>query len=334
MFFLCFVTAATITNYCESYSPFFYIDPPTPASNPNVVQIRQEQASISLGSFTDVLSVTQTTLIVTSSGSLARATSTPGSYTTTNGQVYSFSMYTTSAPVSTVTIPPTGTATPSSVAPSSSKLSSALSTGAIAGIAVGAAVVILLALLVGFFCYRRSHRRRAQTTPEQVLLTHNMHNGRRGLMSEKSEAGGSILGSILTSRPSNAGPYDHLSSTAPYNGPVGTGRVSLPQTQDTLLPQRYPTSASMSTILTGGSNISRGTSDASGPRSTALPNFREPYHDVPRYGDVRHVPQVYQGNLQAPFLSEPSMTDEELTRLEEEERRIDAAILEAEGTPF
>lgn len=57
-------------------------------------------------------------------------------------------------------------------------------------------------------------------------------------------------------------------------------------------------------------------------------------HDDPSpvYGDARHVAQVYQAptQVQAPFLSEPGMTDEELTRLEDEERQIDAAILEAE----
>tara|TARA_R110002060_G_scaffold40015_4_gene51262 strand:- start:118 stop:228 length:111 start_codon:yes stop_codon:yes gene_type:complete len=34
--------------------------------------------------------------------------------------------------------------------------------------------------------------------------------------------------------------------------------------------------------------------------------------------------------MQSPFLSEEGMTPEEVARLEEEERRIDAAIAEAE----
>ncbi|KAF7928415.1 uncharacterized protein EAE98_005471 [Botrytis deweyae] len=42
------------------------------------------------------------------------------------------------------------------------------------------------------------------------------------------------------------------------------------------------------------------------------------------------VPKVYKGALQAPFLSEPGMSAEEVARLEEEERRIDEAIAEAE----
>jgi hypothetical protein len=43
-----------------------------------------------------------------------------------------------------------------------------------------------------------------------------------------------------------------------------------------------------------------------------------------------NVPKVYKGALQAPFLSEPGMSAEEVARLEEEERRIDEAIAEAE----
>jgi hypothetical protein len=59
----------------------------------------------------------------------------------------------------------------------------------------------------------------------------------------------------------------------------------------------------------------------------------EEYHDVPIYGDARHTPTVYESHpslLQAPFLSEEGMSAEEIARLEEEERRIDAAIEEAE----
>lgn len=87
------------------------------------------------------------------------------------------------------------------------------------------------------------------------------------------------------------------------------------------------------------STVSRGLSTTSDTTSSGLQSPRsgngfEEYHDVPVYGDARHVPQVFPGNsssLQAPFLhSEEGMTPEEVARLEEEERRIDAAIAEAE----
>ncbi|ESZ98910.1 hypothetical protein SBOR_0768 [Sclerotinia borealis F-4128] len=45
---------------------------------------------------------------------------------------------------------------------------------------------------------------------------------------------------------------------------------------------------------------------------------------------ILDIPKVYQGTLQAPFLSEPGMSPEEVATLEEEERRIDEAIAEAE----
>lgn len=340
-FFLCFVTNTTTiinTHYCESYSPFFDIVPPSPSENRGVNARANAIEARDLPSFTNTLPVTQTTLIVTSSGSAPSATAPPGavapiSYTTIDGHTYPVSMITTSAPLSTVTSSPTTTNAPtSSPASVSSKSKGGLPTGAIAGIAIGGFIIILLALLVGFFCYRRSRRRSTQGTPEQVLLTHNIHNGSRDLIGEKMESEGPMLGSILETRPSLS-PFSHLSTSAPYNGPVGPGRLS-PLPQQSLIPQRHPTSATVNTMHTEVSNISRGLSDASGPmssRSTVRGDFEEPYHDVPIYGDARHVPQIYQGTLQAPFLSEPGMTDEELTRLEEEERRIDAAILEAEG---
>jgi hypothetical protein len=72
------------------------------------------------------------------------------------------------------------------------------------------------------------------------------------------------------------------------------------------------------------------------PASTPSEDFDE-YHDTPMpvYGDARHSPRVYNSEergvgVKAPFLSEEGMTPEEVARLEEEERRIDAAIAEAE----
>lgn len=141
-----------------------------------------------------------------------------------------------------------------------------------------------------------------------------------------------MLASILETRPSS-GPYDHLASEAPYSGPVGK-RTTL-QTDASLSANAAVGSSGLTRELT------RGVSDASAapvsPRSTRRRDVdghssysgeaeHEPYRDTPHYGDVR---QPYPG-VQAPFLSEPGMTDEELSRLEEEERAIDEAIAEAE----
>ena len=53
---------------------------------------------------------------------------------------------------------------------------------------------------------------------------------------------------------------------------------------------------------------------------------------MPIYGDARHTPTVYESHpsLQAPFLSDEGMSVEEIARLVEEERRIDAVIAAAE----
>jgi len=55
---------------------------------------------------------------------------------------------------------------------------------------------------------------------------------------------------------------------------------------------------------------------------------------MPVYGDARHSARMYSAGerqgVKAPFLTEDGMSAEEVARLEEEERRIDAAIAEAE----
>lgn len=73
-------------------------------------------------------------------------------------------------------------------------------------------------------------------------------------------------------------------------------------------------------------------------RSTTSPDddsFNEPYQDHPSpvYGDTRHIPITRISRSReavAALLTEPGMSEEEIARLEEEERRIDAAIAEAE----
>jgi hypothetical protein len=155
--------------------------------------------------------------------------------------------------------------------------------------------------------------------PEQVLLTQSMNHS-RDMMAEKHTSDAMLLPTSILDQPRPASEsYNHLSVSAPYTGRVGP------------TPRRTQTATTLSSTRTA---ISRGISDASAPSPRS--GMFEEYHDepVPVYGDARHVPQVYTGAgalpIPAPFLSEPGMTDEELTRLEEEERRIDEAILEAE----
>jgi hypothetical protein len=224
--------------------------------------------------------------------------------------------------VSTHTITPISTSPPTEVTSETSK-SSGLSVGAKVGIALGAVAFVLLTLIATLLCLRRRHNTRTQQ-PEHVMLTQNMHTGSRDLIAEKeiSDPPTSVIETPIqeylppTHIPSNShalSPFDDTPS-APYSGPAAA------------IPRRKPTAATMAPT------VSRGVSDASGPISPRSARTRdgedfEEYHDEPIYGDARHVPQVYEGALQAPFLSTRGMTAEEL----EEERRIDLAIAEAEG---
>jgi len=332
-FFFCFATGIDASIQfltCESFSNFFELSnlPPAPENG----QLKQKRAIPNIQVPTATLPVTLNRAFIYPSGSpppsAALASPSPASVTPTS-QVQLTSLSTISkTPTGTtiVTVAPSSTSTESSIASASKSSKGGLGTGAIVGIAIGGFALIVIAFLVIFFCYRRRQRKR-NSQPEQVLLAHNMHSGSRDLMAEKDGPDRPVLGSMLETLPSS-GPYDHLSSSAPYSGNAGPGGLAAAGGLAATAPRRTPTSATQTTYNT---NTSRGMSDASGP--TGRGDFEEPYHDEPiaTYGDARHVPQVYRGTSPAPFLSEPGMTDEELARLEEEERRIDAAIAEAEG---
>jgi hypothetical protein len=306
-FFFCWGIEANSDGYtCESFSGSFIMQ----HDSSSIIQSSQGavHAFVRDGNTSKTISIPPTPLSVPLS---TQVLSLSGASTVT-------APHTATTTAATVTVSPSSSSTSASTAQPSSK--SKLSTGPIVGIAVGGFALVLAILLLAFFCMRRSRRSSTASQPEHVLLTQSLHSGSRDLGGEKEGSIG-ILGSILETRPSS-GPYDHLSSSAPYTGPAGNVR-------------RQPTVGTMNTSL------SRAISNVSGPvspRSTARgaeAEFEEPYHqpyqDVPVYGETRHTPQLYQGALQAPFLSEPGMSDEELSRLEEEERRIDAAIAEAEG---
>ncbi|KAE8447481.1 hypothetical protein EG329_010754 [Mollisiaceae sp. DMI_Dod_QoI] len=274
---------------------------------------------------------------------------------------------TTGTTSTTVTLTPTA-----SVAPAASIVqhsSSSLSTGAKVGIALGSLAFVCLLLLAALFCLRKKHAKRGRSQPEQAMLTRDMHTdsfSRNLMMMEKDRGIGPTssiaqthehdpaLDTPLETSPSTSlpiqrhsalSPYEPVPS-APYNGPVGAAAV----------PRRKPTATKMiNTVSRGLSTNSRSTAGPISPRSisaTAVsarseetpspPEAFEAYHDVPIYGDARHVPQVFSGvdrgergvvgGSASPFLEETEgMSPEEVARLEEEERRIDAAIAAAEG---
>ena len=231
------------------------------------------------------------------------------------------SQATVTAPMSTVA---TVTSQPTVVAEESSK-SSGLSMAAKVGIALGALAFALILLILALLFLRRKHAKRNQ--PEQVMLTQSMHTDSfsRNLITEKEDPTNSAAATPIDEtalpiqRHSALATYEPVPS-APYAGAAAA------------VPRRKPTAATMTSTVSRGLSTTSGTS-SSGARSPRSGEGFEQYHDVPIYGDARHVPQVFPGNtrsMQSPFLSEEGMTPEEVARLEEEERRIDAAIAEAE----
>ena len=277
---------------------------------------------------------------------------------------------------STVTIISTSTTALSTPeATSSSKHTSGLSTGAKIGIALGSFALLSLLLLLALYVLRKQHSKRAMrkstSQPEQVLLTRDMHTDsftRNQLILEKERNGSSTIvphdgidtpleGNSPTSsivaaaqqqqRHSALSPYEALPS-APYNGSISPRRKPAPSSPTHAafpLPPRssspqnnHPQSQNPNPNTTSPPHSSSSTS--SSPPTLAL-NF-EAYHDIPLYGDARHVPQVFTNSIsererergiESPFLREEmeGMTPEEVARLEEEERRIDAAIAAAEA---
>ncbi|KAG9238322.1 hypothetical protein BJ875DRAFT_56166 [Amylocarpus encephaloides] len=123
-------------------------------------------------------------------------------------------------------------------------------------------------------------------------------------------------------------------------GVEGTGNAQASSSGGATIGMAVPAGA-ISREVSSASSIGNGphgtTANTRESENRSLP-FEE-YHDAPVYRDARHSPQVFQGGLQAPFLNESdsdrvaSMSQAEIDerlREEEEERRIDAAIAEAE----
>ncbi|KAH8657421.1 hypothetical protein BGZ60DRAFT_130638 [Tricladium varicosporioides] len=358
-----FVCVSSYTGSCHIYSQLFslggvgnsanFVPPTTDISVQNLPPTTSVQ--FSAASILTVATGFPSTTIAANPGGGLPSTST------------SFSVTTTMPPTGTTTIPQSPeTASSAAVSGASTKSSSGgLSVGAKAGIAVGALGVLFLLLLAALFFLRRAHQRKRAHNSEQVMLNRSIANDSRDLMAEKEAEHTSpssfdapvpvFAGEMGTGeRPGSGGrhsalsPYEQIPSQ-PYSGTA----AAIPRRKAATGIQSNTQSRGLDSIpasepLSGSGLVSRGVSNAStniiSPRSPGAPSSSDPsdrshefeeYHDVPVYGDARHVPQVFNGGLQAPFLADgsgDSLSSAEAARLaeEEEERRIDAAIAEAE----
>jgi len=317
-YFFCLANRPQYINdfVCDSYGPSFNI------VSQGEGNLARRQIS-STPTPTPVVGMPATLLSITNySGTLSAFGQSITAIATLVPSTTSTSLAQTGTIWTTVTPSPTATS-----APISSSASHGLSTGAKVGIALGALVLVALLLVGALFFLRRKHRSRSPP-PEQVMLTRDLHTdsfSRSALIAEKENSSRHSVANTTPaeehlpiqrhSTPSPT-PYDSIPAES-YNEPVSE------------LPRRKPTNASAVSRISGPAS----------PRSITVstpPDEYEEYRDqpMPVYGDARHSPRVYsteeRQGVQAPFLTEEGMSAEEMARLEEEERRIDAAIAEAE----
>jgi hypothetical protein len=346
---------------CEAYSESFSMGSP-PQKERALLRGRRRVEAVARevdllprfsGTPTQALAITQSTPVLSISNSPVRST-TP----ITQPAAPTSSAVTVTASAWTTTYTPVPSATsPASQSDASGSSHSKLGTGPIVGIAVGGAVVLILIAFLAFFCVRR---RRPDSEAKEMLLQDGSAGSRdalHGVQGEKRPS--SIIPSVpmlsfLETRPSS-GPFDHLERSEPYFGPAGPMVRSRPPS--TAVPGASTTASTSTALAAGALGASAGAagaaavaaakrvsstaeslmvpdhmSEAPSPHTErSLSTYSVPYSDIPTYGETRHTPQLYESPSQTPFLSEPGMSAEELSRLEEEERRIDAAIAAAEA---
>jgi hypothetical protein len=318
-----------------------------------------------IGTPTSPLALTSSTAVLSILNSPTPATTpaaTTSAFTTVTKASLTTVTYTPSASASS----PTEASTENS---SSSK--STLGIGPIVGIAVGGVIVLVILAFLAFTCVRRrrndgeaKHLLLHDGPAGSRERIHGVHQQEKHISSTIPSV---PMLSFLETRPSS-GPFDHLELSEPYSGPAAPMQRSRPPSS--AVPGARGPSNTNSTLSTSNSTsallppssitgliAAAATATANSPtppqspdspvvadhmstisaplspRSTlrSVSTYSVPYTDVPSYGEARHTPQLYESPSQTPFLSEPGMSAEELSRLEEEERRIDEAIAEAEA---
>ncbi|KAH8815346.1 hypothetical protein F5884DRAFT_851823 [Xylogone sp. PMI_703] len=327
---------------CAYSSPFFDIIPS--AAKPRAL-IRRVTAA---GQVPPNLPIKQNNPIVSSEPDGAAnlvVTLSPSAGTSTTKSLVTVSI----SPTTTVT-PAVATASPTS---SASRSSSGLSTGAKAGIGIGAALGAIFLAIIAFCLVRRCRSRNSHmilsrsppmdvprsmenlaekmtrsypniATPETSRLSQHLYSDQHPDEEEIEPHAVSFYGP----------PEDSSRPASLVPAPAVTHSRSSSQTQTRDINQED--------ITRPLSSIARSIHSQQSTRSSHGhddddDSFNEPFHDhdhhSPVYGDARHTPVTQVSRSRegvAVFLSEPGMTEEELERLEDEERRIDAAIEEAE----
>ncbi|EMR81413.1 hypothetical protein BcDW1_9913 [Botrytis cinerea BcDW1] len=228
--------------------------------------------------------------------------------------------------------------------------------------------LVLLAILLLLRRRRKNPPKNTSRTPENHLLSsslkHNNDSNSLFIAEKLALTNRSDTNTPLTSRGAGilGGTFDHdddLHQDLPAPGSAFTANTPVPiSPRRSLAANTLRSDAVGSRAVSVASGISRPVSpvhsSAGNITSLSRENSRDPIADRSIFDQEPYtdhigasrgiaasaernaertnldVPQVYKGALQAPFLSEPGMSAEEVARLEEEERRIDEAIAEAE----
>jgi hypothetical protein len=230
-------------------------------------------------------------------------------------------------PITKNSIAPTASVLPASAIPDAIQ-NGALSTGAKVGIAVGAVAFVLLFVFIALLVWhlngtRKTRSQRLAYGPGAGMLPYTHDRGTdRDLTVEKE------MNVISHFHHTDTG-FSDLTPAGVAAGEIGQARGSWTDSPP---------------ALGAGTGAEMGMGGPAGPLPQHYPNGSpEPYRDSPYMSPVQaqalsHSPpqQVSAptpprefGSELAP-LQEPGMSAEELARLEEEERRLDEAIAEAE----
>lgn len=194
----------------------------------------------------------------------------------------------------------------------SSSNSSGLSTGAKVGIAIGIVGFALLILIAALLIWRRSRQRKLRALPDGMPYSHEIDSTNRDFTAEKEMH---IINSPVDTLHNG---YSSIPPVAETQGRSQRGSHPLPDDH----------AAAGAALYTDAHPGSYG----SGYEDSASPVQESQASMQPAAAASTAIQRKPVGAPSGPtqHLREPGMSDEEVARLEEEERRLDEAIAEAE----
>ncbi|RDW73933.1 hypothetical protein BP5796_07375 [Coleophoma crateriformis] len=366
-FFFCFGTTGSATCEANTYSVVFDIaadaNQDSSSSSSGVVTsvTLQTTAALTISSTNSVLTpsteavtdMIQVTTATASSAATTTASSTASLSTTASSSNMASTTSTLPASVSVSSNAPS--VSPTASTPGNSK-TKGLSTAAKAGIAIGIILGILLALLCLYLALRH-RKRQSRAEGEHQMLTSNLPHEQTGSQETIAEKGGIALGvptetrDIGDERPSPGG-FDDWDDDDASSAEIGIGQAMpiYPQRQRSVrtyeepyhdrpstgtsspILSRMPSRPATSVIYGDARHTPRMHNTSNGGGGTALSRGGSVLsggghsHDRSHEGDMSEEDDAARRQV----FAEEGLDALEWARLQEEERMIDDAIVEAE----